>query len=141
MDSKNESTIDLRKAMIKSILTPEKMREGIKEDNGKEKDRLENIALTFMEKAKIPQKINAAKEKIMNKKGMQLKITTDSVRELCPAVTSVIPPDDLEEIAKVIVETINTTGHNASQKMGGAGSERILSICPPKTSSGATEEQ
>ena len=141
MDPENESNAKLRVAMIKSISTPERMREEIKEDNGKEKNRLENIALTYMEKAEIPRQMKLVKEKIISGKGMQLKITTAKVQELCPTGTNIIPPDDLEEIAKVIVEIINTTGHNASQKMGGAGSERILEICPPKFPNGSAEEQ
>ena len=139
MNSEND-TEKLRKSMIKSIPTPEEMREGIKDDNGREKEHWEKMALIYMEKASIPQQISAAKVIIMKGPGIQIEITSQHIETLCSINHDELLPDNLEEIVETIVSTINASGHNASQKMGGAGNVRILEICPPEIS-GATEEQ
>lgn len=129
-ENKNTDLEELRKRMTDDILNPDEMREGIKEDNGKEKEYWETIALTYMQKAGIPLKINSAKVEITEGPGMQMEITSQDVKNLC-RIDNELLPKNLEEIVEIIVSTINTTGHNASQKMGGAGNVRILEICPP----------
>ena len=122
--------------MIESILTPEKMRKGIEEDNGKEKKRLENMALIYMEGVSITKEINGAKEKIIKGSGIQFQVTADKIRDRCVIDENeqFLPvfSEDVEGVLEVMIEIIRAAGHNVSQKDGGNG-VRILEICPPTT--------
>ncbi len=118
-----------KEEMIKSILTPKEMQEKIKEDDGKEKKRWEEIALSYMEKMRTPQKINSAKVEILEGTGMQLHISADDIQNKCALGKSLLP-EDLTGVLDAMVEIIGGAGHNVSHKNGGNG-VKILEICPP----------
>ena len=125
------SIAKLRAEMIGKIFTPQKMKEEIEEDNGKEGEYWESTALTYMEKAGIPLIINTAKAKIREGSGIQIKITSQDIESICSMNPGRLFPEELEKIMEKIVFIINTTGHNVSQKDGGSG-VKILEICPPE---------